>query len=145
MATITSPAARATTRSSAGFGNDVIQGDGTIGMFAGATPYQLGQAQLSLQLASGGTYTLPAGFTTFGAARGGPVPTDPSNFGFSANFSGALTVNPSFEGAGDGNDYVEGGGGNDVIFGSLGQMTLSAAAPISLGSRRGASVRTDPT
>ena len=104
-----------------GLGNDVIQGDGTIGMFAGATPYQLGQAQLSLQLASGGTYTLPAGFTTFGAARGGPVPTDPSNFGFSANFSGALTVNPSFEGAGDGNDYIEGGGGNDVTFGGLGQ------------------------
>ena len=80
------------------------------------------QAQLSLQLASGGTYTLPAnGFTIFGAARGGPVPTDPANFGFSANFSGALTVNPSFEGAGDGNDYIEGGGGNDVIFGGLGQ------------------------
>ncbi len=103
-------------------GNDVIQGDGTIGMFAGSTAYQLAQAQLTLQLATGGTYQLPtSGFTTFGAARGGPVPTDPNNFGFSANFSGALTVNPSFEGAGDGNDYIEGNGGSDVIFGGLGQ------------------------
>ena len=60
------------------------------------------------------------GFTTFGAARGGPVPTDPANFGFSAG-AGTLTVNPTFEGAGDGNDYIEGGGGNDVVFGGLGQ------------------------
>ena len=80
-------------------GNDVVQGDGTIGMFAGSSAYQLAQAQLSLQQASGGTYVLPAaGFTTFGAARVGSVPTDPANFGFSANFSGDLTVKPRLRG-----------------------------------------------
>src|SRR5205807_923621 len=34
---------------------------------------------------------------------------------------GNLIVNPSFEAATDGDDYIEGGGGNDVIFGDLGQ------------------------
>jgi Ca2+-binding RTX toxin-like protein len=57
-------------------------------------------------------------------ANGESVEVGPNNFGFSANFSGDLTVNPSFEGAGDGNDYIEGGGGNDVIFGGLGQDNI---------------------
>src|SRR5262249_53272462 len=35
--------------------------------------------------------------------------------------TGALVVNPSFEAATDGDDYIEGGGGNNVIFGGLGQ------------------------
>ena len=35
--------------------------------------------------------------------------------------SNALLLNPSFDGAGDGDDYIEGGGGNDVIFGNQGQ------------------------
>src|SRR5262249_42286326 len=76
--------------------------------------------QLSLDLVAGGTYTLPPGFTTFGANRG-PVSTTQAGFGFSADPSADLTVNPSFEGKGDGNDYIEGNGGSDGIFGGLGQ------------------------
>src|SRR5262249_51497592 len=34
---------------------------------------------------------------------------------------GDLVVRPTFEGAGDGDDYIEGNGGNDVIFGGRGQ------------------------
>ena len=37
---------------------------------------------------------------------------------------GPLTVNPSFDATTDGEDYVEGGGGDDVIFGNLGQDDL---------------------
>ena len=37
---------------------------------------------------------------------------------------GELVVIPSFEALSDGDDYVEGGGGDDVIFGNLGQDDL---------------------
>ena len=37
---------------------------------------------------------------------------------------GALHVSASFEARTDGNDYIEGGGGNDVIFGNLGQNDI---------------------
>src|SRR5262249_28607455 len=92
-------------------GNDRIQRDGTPGVAAGSTAAQLAAAQLSLDLVAGGTYTLPPGFTTFGANRG-PVSTTQAGFGFSADPSADLTVNPSFEGKGDGNDYIEGNGGS---------------------------------
>ena len=101
-------------------GNDVIQGDGTIGVAAGSTAAQLAAAQLSLQLAVGGNFTLPTGFTTFGANRGTPA-TAQGSFDFSANSQVDLQVNASFEGALDGSDYIEGNGGQDVIFGNLGQ------------------------
>ncbi len=50
-----------------------------------------------------------------GAARTPDGPGDPL---------GPLTLSPSFDAATDGDDYVEGGGGNDVIFGNLGQDDL---------------------
>jgi Ca2+-binding RTX toxin-like protein len=50
-----------------------------------------------------------------GAARESMGPEDPI---------GPLTVVPSFEAASDGEDYIEGGGGCDVIFGGLGQDDL---------------------
>ncbi len=37
------------------------------------------------------------------------------------NADGTLSANPSFEAATDGDDYIEGNGGNDVVFGGLGQ------------------------
>jgi Ca2+-binding RTX toxin-like protein len=101
-------------------GNDVIQGDGTIGVAAGSTAAQLAAAQLSLGLATGGDFPLPSGFTTFGANRG-TAATAQAGFDFSGNPQADLQVNASFEGRGDGDDYIEGNGGNDVIFGSLGQ------------------------
>jgi len=81
---------------------------------------QLAAAQLSLALADGGNYALPNGFTTFGAGRGS-APTEPSAFGFDLDAQVDLQVRASFGGAGDGDDYLEGNGGNDVIFGNLGQ------------------------
>ena len=39
----------------------------------------------------------------------------------SADLVGDLDVVPSFEAATDGEDYIEGGGGNDIVFGGLGQ------------------------
>src|SRR4029077_16083188 len=38
--------------------------------------------------------------------------------------SGNLVVYPSFEATSDGEDYIEGNGGNDVLFGNLGQDDL---------------------
>ncbi|MBK7953154.1 MAG: hypothetical protein IPK02_03735 [Candidatus Accumulibacter sp.] len=110
-------------------GNDVIQGDGTIGL--GATlPYRaanvtagyadnLQAAQLSLVRLDGGTQTV-TDFTTFGANRG-TVATDPAAFGFTLDSLADLQVRASFEGRYDADDYVEGGGGNDVVFGNRGQ------------------------
>lgn len=40
---------------------------------------------------------------------------------------GPLTVIAHIELASDGEDYIEGGGGNDVIFGGLGQDDLVGA------------------
>ena len=39
----------------------------------------------------------------------------------SATSSATSTWSPSFEAATDGEDYIEGDGGNDVVFGGLGQ------------------------
>src|SRR5205814_9458859 len=44
--------------------------------------------------------------------------------GVSRDATGALLVNPSFDAPTDGDDYVEGGGGADVIFGNQGQDDL---------------------
>ncbi|MCB1998992.1 MAG: hypothetical protein KDH91_00365, partial [Rhodoferax sp.] len=101
-------------------GNDVIQGDGTIGVAAGSTAAQLAAAQLSLGLATGGTYQLPVGFTTFGGNRGSAAMAQ-ADFDFSADAQRDLSILASFEGSGDGDDYIEGNGGNDVVFGNLGQ------------------------
>lgn len=83
-------------------GNDVIQGDGSIGTF---TP---GAGALLRQQLGAGTVAL----TSYGAGR---AP------GVDSRFENALTVTPSFEAATDGDDYIEGNGGNDVVFGNLGQ------------------------
>ena len=101
-------------------GNDVIQGDGTIGVAAGSTAAQLSAAQLSLGMATGGNYLLPVGFTAFGGNRG-IAATAQADFDFSADAQVDLTIHASFEGSGDGDDYIEGNGGNDVVFGNLGQ------------------------
>ena len=56
-----------------------------------------------------GAWRTPAGCT--GTARQDEI-CDPV---------GALVVHPSFEAASDGSDYIEGNGGDDTIFGGLGQ------------------------
>jgi Ca2+-binding RTX toxin-like protein len=72
-------------------GNDVVQGDGGI------------------ELAAAGTSHVGASRTPDGTA------------GDVSDYIGDLDVVASFEEATDGKDYIEGGGGNDVIFGNLGQ------------------------
>ena len=101
-------------------GNDVIQGDGTIGVQAGADfAKNLVAAQLSLTRSDGSIVSIND-FTQFGANRGA-VPTSMTDFGFNMDPSLDLLVNATFEGLYDGDDYIEGNGGNDVIFGGLGQ------------------------
>jgi hypothetical protein len=67
-----------------------------------------------------------------GASRTSMGPSDPI---------GPLTVVASFDALTDGEDYIEGGGGNDVIFGGLGQDDLigGSSSFFSLGDP------TDPT
>ncbi|HLL19195.1 MAG TPA: hypothetical protein VK439_10455, partial [Rubrivivax sp.] len=105
-------------------GNDVIQGDGTIGLgsspsLRGSYADSLAAAQLSLTRADGSTVAI-TGFTQFGANRGA-LPTALADFGFNMDPNLDLTVLASFEGRFDGDDYIEGNGGNDVIFGNRGQ------------------------
>ena len=73
-------------------GNDVIQGDGTIGVARAARDFadNLAAAQLSLTRADGSTVAI-TDFTHFGADRGA-VPTNAADFGFSMDPSGDLTV-----------------------------------------------------
>src|SRR5262249_51589039 len=72
-------------------GNDVVQGDGGIELAFAATSH-------------------------VGASR-----TPDGQAGTVFDKVGDLDVVPSFEAATDGEDYIEGGGGDDVIFGNLGQ------------------------
>jgi Ca2+-binding RTX toxin-like protein len=99
-------------------GNDVIQGDGTVGVAAGTEfARNLAAAQLSLTR-SDGTLVDIAGFTAYGAYRDG---ASGGAAGDLAIGTGDLHVAFSFEGQYDGDDYIEGNGGNDVIFGNVGQ------------------------
>ena len=110
-------------------GNDVIQGDGTIGVgwldAAGSLLDQAGYtrnlaaAQLSLTRLDGSAVTI-TDFTHYGANRG-PVPSELADFDFTLDPSQDLQVQAGFEGRYDGDDYIEGNGGNDVIFGNRGQ------------------------
>jgi len=79
-------------------GHDVVQGDGGI-TIAFTTGSHVGASRTP-----DGTVNTPDGQVS--------------------DFIGDLDVVSSFEAATDGEDYVEGGGGNDVIFGGLGQDDL---------------------
>src|SRR5204862_338022 len=81
--------------------NDTIQGDGSIDYISKAFNQETGV-----------TATLGG---RVGASRTPGGATDPV---------GALTIAPSFEKTTDGEDYIEGNAGNDVIFGGLGQDDL---------------------
>ena len=58
------------------------------------------------------------------------------------DFSTDLTLNPSFEAATDGHDYIEGGGGRDVLFGNNGQDDIIGGSS-SLFSRTSPNDRPD--
>lgn len=88
-------------------GNDTVQGDGTIGTIAGTIPANFVLPSMTFSLAAGGSLNVTAP-TSYGANRSG----------------GVLTVTGTFEGVDDGDDYIEGNGGTDVLFGNLGQDDL---------------------
>ena len=91
------------------FGNDYLAGSENHDLIFG----QLGNDVIQ---GDGGIEGAFAATAHVGAARMPNGPTDPV---------GPLSVMPSFESpTTDGQDYVEGGGGNDVIFGGLGQDDL---------------------
>ncbi|MEE4314510.1 MAG: Calx-beta domain-containing protein [Desulfofustis sp.] len=90
------------------FGNDYIAG--------GAGNDELfGQLGNDVIMGDGSIDGAVAAIEHVGAARRPGDETDPI---------GPLTVIASFEDASDGEDYIEGGGGCDVIFGGLGQDDL---------------------
>jgi len=101
-------------------GNDVIQGDGQVVSYTDTVtglpvplvlvgdPFGFNAAQWRAWRA-GDAHFLPLA-SRIGASRDS-----------SANDDSSLNVNPSVERATDGDDYIEGNGGTDTIFGGLGQ------------------------
>ncbi|HET7466406.1 MAG TPA: hypothetical protein VFL29_07050 [Candidatus Dormibacteraeota bacterium] len=106
-------------------GNDTIQGDGSVDYIAhpyvtgtqGGTASPYGYASTCTNGAHPGTATL---IQRVGACR------DVSTAGNASNpNNNALFINPSVDRpASDGADYIEGGGGNDVILGNGGQNDI---------------------
>src|SRR5262249_12589690 len=96
-------------------GNDTIQGDGSIDFIA--HPYVSDGSQ-------GGTpfaYGYAAGCAT-GAHPG--TATVMQHVGACRNATNNLLISPSVSRSSDGSDYIEGGGGNDVIFGDGAQNDI---------------------
>ncbi len=93
------------------FGNDYIAGGAGDDVIFGQLGDDTIQGDGSVAaLIDADPLTIPAGAWRSGQTLENPI--------------GDLTLNPSFEAATDGDDYVEGGGGGDVIFGNLGQDDL---------------------
>src|SRR5205807_3802550 len=88
-------------------GNDTIQGDGGIEL---AFAYMVDDSHATNHASASRT---PDGC---GLVDGAGV-THPT----ACDYTGDLDIVPSFEASTDGEDYVEGNGGNDIIFGGLGQ------------------------
>lgn len=86
-------------------GNDVLQGDGGI------------------ELAFAAVSHVGASRTPDGCVASDTAASDPTHAG-TCDLVGDLDLVASFDGPADGQDYVEGGGGNDVVFGNLGQDDL---------------------
>jgi len=102
-------------------GNDTIQGDGTIGPVVGTDP-------MSFTLSDGSTLTVTAP-TAYGASR---TPAG-CNSSTACDFSGTLTVNPSFEGLYDGDDYIEAMVGTMCCSATSARTILWAAALNTMG------------
>jgi hypothetical protein len=102
-------------------GSDVIQGDGSIlsaltaNTFSGGAPVQvsIGTTTVTAQAGTAPVYAYREAASLLQVAPGQFVTA-----------LGTLHVAASVEAVSDGNDYVEGGGGNNTIFGGLGQDDL---------------------
>jgi len=101
------------------FGNDYIAGGADDDMIFGQMGDDVVQGDGSIDFVS----------------NGGRV-------GASRDAAGLLVLNASFEGAADGHDYIEGGGGTDVLFGNNGQDDIIGGSS-SLFSRNAANLRPD--
>ena len=105
-------------------GTDVIQGDGSIDFVAYKHEYD----------AVGVVVVTPTARGRVGASRGAD-----SSVG-STSTTGVLTWFSSYDSpTTDGQDYVEGGGGNDVIFGNQGQDDLVGGSSDFFGKTNGVS------
>jgi hypothetical protein len=100
-------------------GNDVVQGDGSIDYVS----HILVDNGLGAMLPSGtDPYGGRVGVVLASTTQTVPYAVNPGNPFRDAN--NALTLRPSFDGSTDGQDYIEGGGGNDIVFGNQGQDDL---------------------
>lgn len=97
-----------------GFGDDYIAGGADDDMIFGQLGDDVVQGDGSIESA------IAVSSVLVGASRGAAsdLQLTPD---FTTKALGALTVVPSFEAATDGDDYIEGNGGIDTIFGNLGQ------------------------
>ncbi|HET9216448.1 MAG TPA: hypothetical protein VFR18_05690, partial [Terriglobia bacterium] len=94
------------------FGNDYIAGGQAHDQIFGQLGHDIVQGD-------GGIDTAFTGTSHVGASRTSGGVSDPL---------GPLTVSASTELPTDGEDYIEGGGGNDIIFGGLGQDDLAGGS-----------------
>jgi hypothetical protein len=93
-------------------GNDTVQGDGSIDYVS-----HVMKDNGSGQMVADPTYPIGGrvGVINVAANYAGNPFRDATN---------SLVVRPSFDAATDGQDYIEGGGGNDILFGNQGQDDL---------------------
>jgi Ca2+-binding RTX toxin-like protein len=93
-------------------GNDVIQGDGSIDYIAHVTKDN-----------GDGTMIADPAYPMGGRVGVINVTANIAGNPF-RNANNALNLRPSIDGSDDGQDYVEGGGGNDILFGNQNQDDL---------------------
>ena len=100
------------------FGNDYIAGNQGNDVILGELGSDTIQGDGSIDYVSPGSPT--SGLQRVGAFRAPDGCTGPAGAQV-CDFVGPLTIYPSVDRATDGEDYIEGNGGNDLIFGGLGQ------------------------
>src|SRR6185436_18067421 len=99
------------------FGNDYIAGSQGNDMLFG----QMGNDVIQ---GDGGIEQAFAGTAHVGASRSPDGCTGTAGVNLVCDYVGDLDVVPSFEAATDGEDYIEGNGGDDILLGNLGQYDI---------------------
>ena len=92
-------------------GNDTIQGDGGIARAFARTVDNAGETALSTTVVT----------VHSSASRSPDGCTGTPGTNLVCDYVGDIDIVPSFEALTDGEDYIEGNGGNDIVFGGLGQ------------------------
>jgi len=109
-------------------GNDTIQGDGGVDLAFARMVDNAGETTLSTTVTTKHASASRTPDGCMGSAAAATLVCD---------YVGDLDLVPSFEAATDGEDYIEGNGGNDVVFGGLGQDDIVGGSSdfFSLGDR----------